>query len=62
MNWQIILTVWLVVQMVVGVCSQPKLNKLKNETEYQLIGSIAGVILRFVGIFICLYMGGFYTV
>ncbi len=61
MNWQVFLTVWLIIQMVVGVCSQPKLNKLKNETDMQLKGSIAGVTMKFVGIFICLYMGGFYA-
>ena len=60
MNWQIFLTVWLVVQLVVGVCSQPKLNKLKNQTEGLLKGSIGGVALKFVGMFLCLYMGGFY--
>lgn len=61
MNYQILLTVWLVLQMVVGVCSQPKLNKLKGETDLQLKGAIAGVTLKFVGIFLCLYMGGFYS-
>ena len=61
MNYQLILTIWLILQMVVSLSSQPKLNKLKSETPAQLNGSIAGTALKFVGMFLCLYLGGFYS-
>ena len=61
MNYQLILTIWLIIQMVFGLSSQPKLNKLKGETLGQLQAAIAGIAIKFTGMFLCLYLGGFYN-
>lgn len=61
MNWQVFLTVWLLIQMVASTASQPKVSRLKGHNDGQLVSSIAGNIMKFIGIFTCLYFGGFYS-
>lgn len=60
MSYQTFLTVWLIIQMVVSICRQPKVCKLEGKNDYQLIGALAGATMKYLGMFFCLYMGGFY--
>ena len=61
MSWQVFLTLWLCVQMIGNLCSQVSLNKLRKENELHLMASIVGVVMKFLGIFACLYFGEFYA-
>jgi uncharacterized membrane protein len=61
MDAQAILTVWLLIQLPVGLCRNVRLCKLENKTERQLMGGQIGTTFRFVGMFACLYFGGFYN-
>ncbi len=61
MTWQVFLTGWLVVQLIVGCAAQPKVAKVLGKTDAQLMGAIAGTAIKIIGIFICLWFGGFYV-
>ena len=60
MNYQIILTVYLIIQLVAGLGMQPKLSRLRKHTDGMLVGALIGTTLKYITIFVCLYMGGFY--
>jgi hypothetical protein len=61
MTVQVFLTVWLVLQIICRCCRQPELNRLREQTEKQLVAAIGGNVLWGIGMFACLYYGGFYN-
>jgi len=61
MTWQIFLSAWLFLQCVVGAASIPGRYRELGKTDMQAAGAVAGTILKFTGIFACLYFGGYYS-
>lgn len=61
MTVQIFLTAWLIVQMVFGTLRAVEFARLKKLDENKVIGNAIGTVFKFVGIFACLYFGGFYN-
>ena len=61
MSWQIALTVWIIVQTVLGTCSMPRLMRMTGKTDAHLAGAIAGSIAKGAGMIACLYFGGYYA-
>ena len=61
MTIQIFLTLWLLLQMYVGTKRNVEYMRLKQRSENKVIIMAIGTVLRFVGIFACLYFGGWYN-
>lgn len=61
MNWQLFLSVWLFVQMVVGTVRSVRYARLRNEKENIVIASAVGSVIKIMGMYACLYFGGFYS-
>jgi len=73
MDAQTILTVWLLVQWPIGIYRNIKLAGLEGKPDCQKIGeqilyesvyqsaAVIGTNIKFVGMFACLYFGGFYN-
>ena len=62
MNWQIFLTCWMLVQLIGSTIKAVSDNERDNKTKHQLMGALAGTIVKFIGMFACLYFGGFYSI
>lgn len=62
MTWQIVLSVWIVVQMIGKAYRHVNENIATGQNKPMHIGSsIIGSVLWAAGMFGCLYMGGFYN-
>lgn len=60
MNWVLLLTVWIIIQMCVRVALQPKRSREKGHDNSQLVGSLVENVLWGVGMIFCLFMIGVY--
>ena len=61
MTWTIFVTLWIILQTAVKTARQPKLCRLENKTDAQLIGAIMGAVLWGAGMIGALYMAGLYS-
>jgi hypothetical protein len=61
MNWQIFLTAWLLVQLITSTVRAVRYCRLLGKNENDVIAGAIGNTVRIVGIFLCLWAGGFYT-
>lgn len=61
MNVQIFLTVWLLIQLVTGTVRAVRYTRLKGKSENDVIAAAMGHVIKITGMFLCLYIGGFYS-
>lgn len=60
MNWVIFVTLWIISQTIIRTALQPKLSKLHEHSDKQLVGAIIGRILWGLAMIGSLYMAGLY--
>lgn len=60
-NWDIFITLWILLQCIVKAARQPYLGKLQGKSDYSIAGAIAGCILWGCAMIAALYMGGLYA-
>ena len=60
MPFNTILTIWLLIQLFMQLYRNVKMCRLENKNDSVMLGGQFGIISKFIGMFACLYYGGFY--
>tara|TARA_R110000803_G_scaffold95395_5_gene163417 strand:- start:17240 stop:17425 length:186 start_codon:yes stop_codon:yes gene_type:complete len=60
MNYQLILTVWLLLHLVASTVKSIQFKRLQGKDENDVIAAVIGGLFRVIAWFFCLWAGGFY--